>query len=377
MFELFAATAFGVESVTARELKKLGYETKTDDGRINFKGNFSDVARTNLWLRTANRVMLKMGEFTAMDFDTLFEMTYSLDWADLLPADAEFPVDVSSVKSKLSSVPTCQSIVKKAIVEKLKTRYHVERFLETGAKYHVFVRISKDLVTISIDTTGESLNRRGYRTEVGQAPLKETLAATLVLLSRWKPEYPLWDGFCGTGTILTEAAMIARNMAPGLNRNFSFESWKGFPAETIERERKRAKDSAVDLPLEISGSDIDDRVVESARKNARRAGLEKFVNFRAGDFGKIDPSGRNGFMVSNLPYGKRTEEFALDGIYRSLADKLERFGDWSFFALTDDADFEKRVGRATGNRKLFNGRIEVRLYRYERHTRKKPVSPDK
>ncbi len=367
MFELFAVTAFGIESVTARELKRLGYETKTEDGRVNFKGNFSDIARTNLWLRTANRVMLKMGEFVATDFDTLFDAVYSIEWQDLLPADADFPVKVSSVKSKLSSVPTCQSIIKKAIVEKLKTRYHVERFLEIGAKYHVFVRILKDTVTVSIDTTGESLNRRGYRIEVGQAPIKETLAAAMVILSRWKPEYPLWDGFCGTGTILGEAAMIAKNMAPGINRNFSFEPWKHFPKETIERERKRAKNSVIDLPLEISGTDIDGNVVESAVKNLKRAGLGGTVDLKAGDFKRLSPPGRDGFMISNLPYGKRTEEFDLEGIYGSFRDKLTERKDWSFFALTDDPDFEKKVGRATGNRKFFNGRIEVRLYRYERH----------
>jgi|UniRef100_A0A7V3RFB2 putative N6-adenine-specific DNA methylase len=362
-FELMAATAFGIESVTNYELKKLGYETKAEDGRVNFEGTFSDIARTNLWLRTSNRILIKAGEFDATDFDTLFERTFSIEWDELLTEDATFPVELSSVKSKLSSAPACQSIIKKAIVERMKKRYHINHFPEDGPQYKIIVHIVKDRVTLGIDTTGESLNRRGYRVNISEAPLKETLAASIVLLSKWKNRFLLWDGFCGSGTIPIEAAMIAKNIAPGSLRRFVFEEWKNFPRNVIESEREKSMDLISDDPVVIIGTDEDEQMIEFSKRNAKRIGVDKIIDFRVSKFEKFVPEAP-GFFISNLPYGMRTDENDLDGIYREIRRKFSS-NDWRLFLLTADENFEKKFLRADGNRKLFNGRIEVRLYRYE------------
>ncbi len=367
-FDLMASTAFGIESVTNYELKKLGYNTSVEDGRVLFSGNFEDIARTNLWLRTANRIVIIMGRFIATDFDMLFDQTYGIEWSDLLTVDAQFPVEVSSVKSKLSSTPACQSIIKKAIVDKMKKKYHVERFAENGPTYRIIVHIVKDEVTIGLDTTGASLNRRGYRIEISEAPLKETLAAAMILLSKWRSKYALWDGFCGSGTIPIEAAMIARNIAPGILRTFSFEAWKNFPKEFIILEKEKARHLIADEKINVIGTDKDEKVIEIAKRNSKRIGLEKAIFFRKADFKTFTPES-NDLFLSNLPYGKRTDENDLDEIYRSMEKKFSG-RKWKIFVLTADKDFENKFFKADGNRKLFNGRIEVRLYRYDIEGRK-------
>jgi len=364
IFDLMALTAFGVESVTKVELKKLGYDPKVEDGRVNFVGGFEDVARANLWLRTANRVMIKVGDFYARDFDGLFDQTFKIEWADLLTADAKFPVEVSSVKSTLSSEPACQSIIKKAIVEKLKRRYHVQKFPEDGAIYKIKVYILKDHVTIGIDTTGESLNRRGYRTEISEAPLKETMAAAIIMLSNWNFDLPIWDGFCGAGTIPIEGAMMAKNIAPGILRKFAYEEWHNFPNDITTIERNEAKKAVLDSKVKIIGSDMDKKIIGAALRNAARIGLEKFIDFRVENFESFSPREPRGFFISNLPYGKRME---IDvEIYRALKNKFVFLKGWNFYLLTADKNFEKSFFRSNGNRKMFNGRIEVRLYKYER-----------
>jgi len=364
IFDLMATMAFGIESVTKVELQRLGYDTKTEDGRVSFKGDFEDIARTNLWLRTANRIMIKAGDFDAHDFDTLFDRTFEIEWDEFLVSDAKFPVEVSSVKSTLSSEPACQSIIKKAIVEKLKTRYHVQKFSEDGALYRIKVYILKDRVTIGIDTTGDSLNKRGYRMEISEAPLKETMAAAIIMLSKWNDKLPLWDGFCGAGTIPIEAMMIAKNIAPGSLRRFVFEEWKNFPKDTVINEKKAAKRAIIDSEAKITGSDIDKKIIDSALRNAGRMGLEKYIDFRATSVERFTPKDSRGFFISNLPYGKRME---IDTeIYKNLRDKFMFLKDWNFYLLTADRNFEKSFLKSNGNRKMFNGRIEVRLYKYER-----------
>lgn len=364
IFNLMALTAFGIESVTKAELKKLGYEPKIEDGRVNFLGGFEDIVRANLWLRTANRVMIRVGNFDAKDFDALFNKTFEIDWFDFLTVDARFPVEVSSVKSTLSSEPTCQAIIKKAIVEKLKTRYRLEKFPEDGAVYKIKVYILKDHVTIGIDTTGESLNRRGYRTEISEAPLKETMAAAIIMLSGWKYDSPLWDGFCGSGTIPIEAAMMAKNIAPGLLRRFVCEEWKNFPRDIVISERQEAKKFITDAQIRIIGSDVNKNVIDSAIRNASRIGLERYIDFRVENAGKFTPEYSQGIFISNLPYGKR---MGIDpNIYRILKNKFFSLRDWNFYLLTSDRNFEKSFLKSSGSRKMFNGRIEVRLYKYER-----------
>ncbi|MGC8545025.1 THUMP domain-containing class I SAM-dependent RNA methyltransferase [Athalassotoga sp.] len=363
-FDLMALTAFGIESVTKLELQKLGYETKVEDGRVNFAGDFEDIVHANLWLRTANRVMIKVGDFDASDFGTLFDKTFKIDWSDFLTIDAKFPVEVSSVKSTLSSEPACQSIIKKAIVEKLKTRYHVQKFSEDGALYRIKVYILKDHVTIGIDTTGDSLNKRGYRTEISEAPLKETMAAAIIMLSKWNDRFPLWDGFCGAGTIPIEAMMMAKNIAPGILRKFAYEAWENFPKDIVATEKREAKKAVVDSEAKITGSDMDKKIIDSAIRNAGRMGLEKYIDFRAVSVERFTPKDSNGFFISNLPYGKRMEIDA--EIYKTLRDKFIFLKDWNFYLLTADINFEKSFLKSNGNRKMFNGRIEVRLYKYER-----------
>ncbi|MGC8612285.1 MAG: RNA methyltransferase [Mesoaciditoga sp.] len=362
-FTIMIPTAFGIEGVTKKELKKLGYDAKAQDGRVNFEGGFKDIVRANLWIRTGNRVMIKMAEFDAYDFDTLFDRTFKVEWAEFLTKDANFPVELSSVKSKLSSVPACQSIVKKAIVEKLKKRYGINQFPEDGPLYRIKVQILKDHVIIGLDTTGYSLNKRGYRVNISEAPLKETLAASLVLLSNWNGE-PLWDGFCGSGTIPIEGAMIAKNIAPGLIRDFAFESWKNFPVSILYEEKRIAKESIKKSAIKIIGTDIDKKSIDAAIKNAKRIGLEKFIEFRTANIKDFVPRLENGYFISNLPYGKRLEKS--EELYQILKEKYMNLRKWNFFFLTADSDFERKFFKADENRKMFNGRIEVRFYMYKR-----------
>ncbi|XEC93249.1 class I SAM-dependent RNA methyltransferase [Paenibacillus tarimensis] len=366
--QLIAACPMGLEAVVARELKELGYEnTKTENGRVNFEGTPADICRANLWLRTADRVLVKMGEFSAHTFDELFEGTKALNWPDWIPAEGEFPVQGRSHKSQLSSVPACQGIVKKAIVEKMKEKYNREWFPENGALYTCEVSLLNDRALLTLDTTGPSLHKRGYRKLVTEAPLKETMAAAMILLSRWRAERPLYDPFCGSGTIPVEAAMIGWNIAPGLRRSFPSEHWPIIGGQAWEQSREEAFDAVKDdLPLIIAGSDIDPKAIEVAEASAKKAGLAKEITFRTLPVAKADPAGDYGCLITNPPYGERLgDDREAEKAVRQLGTAAGRLSTWSFFALSPAKSFEHYFGRAADKkRKLYNGRIECGFYQY-------------
>ncbi|MDQ1909833.1 class I SAM-dependent RNA methyltransferase [Paenibacillus sp. GD4] len=366
--QLIATVPMGLEAVVAREIKDLGYEEMTvENGRVTFTADLAAICRCNLWLRTADRILIKMGQFEARTFDELFEGTKALDWPDWIPEDAEFPVEGRSHKSQLSSVPACQGIAKKAIVEKMKERYGTEWFRETGARYVIEVALLNDVATLTLDTTGPSLHKRGYRKLVTEAPLKETMAAAMILLSRWQGERPLYDPFCGSGTIAIEAAMIAWNLAPGLRRKFPSEAWPILPEELWEQAREEAFDLVRDdVPLQIIGSDIDKSAIEVAEAAAKAAGLAKELDLRVLPVGKAQPRGDYGCIITNPPYGERLgDREEVERALRQFGNLYTQLPTWSAFILSPSKQLEHYVGRkADKKRKLFNGRIECALYQY-------------
>lgn len=364
---LAATAAFGLESVVAHELKRLGLENSgTENGRISFPGTESDVARANIWLRCADRVLVEMGRFPASDFEELFQGVLKAPWGDILPRDAAVHVTGRSVRSKLSSVPACQSVVKKAIIEALKRTYRLGTFPETGPRFSVEVSLNRDIAIIDMDSTGPGLHRRGYRSATGEAALKETLAAGLVYLSRWKPGTVLADPFCGSGTIAIEAAMMGRNIAPGTGRQFAAEQWPFIPSRIWDDARREAGAAANREKLNIFASDIDEGVIVKARRNARHAGVLSAITFRKCDFRELPIPAPDGMVICNPPYGERS------GDRRTAAEQAGEMGRlfgqfpaWSFFILTAFEGFEKHYGRrADRNRKLYNGRIQCYLYEY-------------
>ncbi len=367
-FKLLATAAMGLESIVANEVKELGYETETENGKVFFEGNERDIAKTNLWLRTADRVKIIAGEFNAYTFDELFERTKEIEWEKFLPVDAEFPVQGKSVKSTLHSVPNCQSIVKKAIVERLKKAYHRNSFLdETGPRFKIEVSILKDKVQLSIDTSGAGLHKRGYRLDQGEAPLKETLAAALVKLSRWTPDRPFVDPFCGSGTIAIEAAMIGQNLAPGYNRDFDSEEWPWIGQKIWDEVREEAEELAnYDQPLNISGTDIDHRMLKIAEENAREAGFADLIYFEQRQVKDFVATEENGVVVGNPPYGERLGE--IEVIEEMIADMGRVFAKhptWSIYMLSSMGRFENLYGQpATKKRKLFNGFIRTDLFQF-------------
>jgi 23S rRNA (guanine2445-N2)-methyltransferase / 23S rRNA (guanine2069-N7)-methyltransferase len=366
--DLLATATFGLEAVVARELAALGYETKTvQAGRIRFHGDAAAICRANLWLRAADRVLLEMGRFEARDFGQLFDRTFALPWHEWLGPDACFPVTGRSIKSQLSSVPACQKIVKKAVVEKLKSVYGVEWFEEKGPKYSIEVALLEDEATLTIDTTGPGLHKRGYRALVGKAPLKETLAAAMILLSFWKPERQLVDPFCGAGTIPIEAALIGRNIAPGLGRDFAAESWSRLPAALWQAARDEARRLIrPDLPLRIIGTDIDENALRLARHHAELAGVAGQIHFQHADFRQLSSSHEHGCVICNPPYGARLGEMAeVQVLYRAMPEVFRRLKTWSFYVLTAYPEFERLVGQeASRRRKLYNGRLECTYYQF-------------
>ncbi|MFW6061893.1 MAG: bifunctional 23S rRNA (guanine(2069)-N(7))-methyltransferase RlmK/23S rRNA (guanine(2445)-N(2))-methyltransferase RlmL [Planctomycetota bacterium] len=366
--DLIATATFGLEAVVARELNELGYETRiVSNGRIAFAGEPAAIARSNLWLRSADRVVLQVGQFEAMDFGQLFDRTHALPWEQWIPADGAFPVNGRSRKSQLSSVPACQRIVKKAIVEKLRAAHGKQTLPESGPQFTVEVALLEDVATLTLDTTGRGLNKRGYRPIVGKAPLKETLAAALVQLSFWRPERPLVDPFCGTGTIPIEAALIGRNMAPGLNRQFAAEDWPAISDEVWQRARAEARDAQKpSLPVRILGYDLDERALGLARRNAEAAGVAEDIHFQHRPFVELSSPHEYGCVITNPPYGWRmSEQREVEELYRTFPMVLRRLPTWSHFVLTADKGFEKRVGRkADRRRKLYNGRVEVTYYQF-------------
>lgn len=366
---LIATTTFGLEAVVARELKLLGYEPKTlQPGWVGFQGNFTAIARANLWLRTADRVLVQLGSFEATDFGQLFDQTFALPWHEWITVDGEFVVNGRSIKSQLSSVPACQKIVKKSIVEKLKKGHHVEELPESGEKFPVEVALLEDRATLVLDTTGPSLHKRGYRKLVGQAPLKETLAAALVLLSYWRPDRPLLDPFCGTGTIPIEAALIGRSMAPGMNRDFTAETWPCIPEDAWAEAYKEACDLArPDTPLLILGTDRDEKVLSLARYHAREAGVQDAVQFSQRDFVNLSSPRDYGCIITNPPYGERLgEQEEIENLYRLIPEVLRRLPTWSHYIITSYPEFETIVGqKADRRRKLYNGRIACTYFQFQ------------
>ncbi|WP_067836416.1 THUMP domain-containing class I SAM-dependent RNA methyltransferase [Amphibacillus sediminis] len=367
--KLLATAAMGLEAVVAQEVKALGYQdVKVDNGKISFEAPLSAIPRCNLWLRTADRVKIVVGEFKATTFDQLFEQTKALDWERYIPENGNFPVIGKSVKSTLYSVSDCQAIVKKAVAEKLKQKHGVAlRLPETGALYRIEVALLKDQVTLTIDTSGTGLHKRGYRIGQGEAPLKETLAAALVQLTNWRPEFPLVDLFCGSGTILIEAALIGQNIAPGFNRSFSSEEWDFIPNQTWENAFEEAEQLAqYDQPLNITGTDLDPKMIEIAKANAIEAGLADLINWKQMIASDFHPKQHNGYVISNPPYAERIGELkTVEQIYRDLGKSLRQDPSWSSYILTSNEKFEQLFGaKATKKRKLFNGYLKVDYYQY-------------
>lgn len=367
-YQLVATSAMGLEAIVAQEVKALGYETTVDNGKVYFEGDETAIARTNLWLRIADRVKIVVGQFPAKSFEQLFESVKALPWEKYLPVDAAFPVSGKSVKSKLFSVPDCQAITKKAIVERMKQHYKRLGFLdESGATYKIEVSILKDVATLTIDTSGAGLHKRGYRQAQGEAPLKETLAAALVQISKWNPNRPFVDPFCGSGTIALEAAMFGQNIAPGYNREFISEEWPWMKAEIWDTVRDEADSLAnYDQPLEIIGSDIDHRMVSIAQENAMEAGFGELITFKQMQARDFTTQLTDGVMIGNPPYGERIGDVeVVEQVIRDVGKVMKNYPTWSVYMLSSMKNFEELYGRqATKKRKLFNGFIETNYYQF-------------
>lgn len=364
---LIATAPFGLEAVVKRELVNLGIDTITShNGYVAYDGDPLLLVQSNLWLRSADRVLMKMGEFKAETFDQLFEGTKALPWGELLPADAAFPVEGRSVKSRLSSVPACQRIVKKAIVESLRDAHGVLELPEDGPLYSIEVSIQSDVALLTIDTSGAGLNKRGYRPINARAPIKETLAAALVQLSRWLPHRPFADPLCGSGTIAIEAALIGQNMAPGINRSFAAEGWDWIPERTWTDARAHAVSLRRPLAEPILAFDIEPGVVQLAKENASRAGVQDSIIFDTLDIRHFHSDQPYGCIVTNPPYGERlgtAEE--VEALYRAIGRVKKGMETWSWFVITSHPQFEKLFGsKADKKRKLYNGRIQTNLYQY-------------
>ena len=366
--ELIATAAFGLEAVVAKELKALGYKDQmVENGRVTFRGDENAICRTNLWLRSADRVLVKMGEFAATTFEELFQGVKAMPWTDWLPENAEFPVDGKSIKSQLFSISDCQAIVKKAIVEKMRQKYKLDWFEETGPRYKIEVGLLKNRATLTIDTSGPGLHRRGYRELATKAPLRETLAAAMVRLSEWPADRVLADPFCGSGTIPVEAALYALNIAPGLKRSFVAETWHTIPSKCWKIAREEARDVIItDKELRILGTDIDESVLSLARHHARKAGVEQHIHFQQMPFTDFRSRYDHGYIICNPPYGERLGEVRdAELIYKNMRKVFGALDTWSFFVITSYQEFEKLYGRrADKKRKLYNGRIQCNYYQY-------------
>lgn len=366
-YQLYTTMGAGFESVVAKELQSLGYKTQTENGRVFFEGTQEDIVKTNLWLRTADRVKILLKEFKALDFDTLYNEVYDMDWAKLLPVDAKFPVQGRAVKSKLHSEPDVQSIVKKAIVDKMMDQYHRRGFLpETGSEYPLDVHIYKDKARISLDTTGESLFKRGYRVEHGGAPMKENFAAGLLKLTPYNGTHPLIDPMTGSGTLAIEAALIAKNIAPGTWRKFAFDNFDWFDKNIHPRMLEEAKAQVKPLEAPIWASDIDQSVLEFAKLNAHNAGVLQDIRFKQVAVKDFTTDLENGIIIANPPYGKRLKDKkSAEELYEQMGEVLGKYTDFSQYYLTADPNFEKYFGKkATKKRKLFNGNLRVDFYQY-------------
>jgi len=366
--ELTVPVVFGLEAITANEIRGLGYETSlVEDGRVSFKCDLQGICRANINLRTGERVLLKIGEFRAVTFDELFEGTKALAWEQWISKDGQFPVKGHSIKSALFSIPDCQSIIKRAIVERLKTVYKTDWFEETGAKYQVQFAIRKDVVVMYIDTSGESLHKRGYRESGAIAPLRETLAAAMVNLSRWRGDRPFLDPMCGSGTIAIEAAMVAAGIAPGSRRHFSCEKWQQMPAELFKQERLCAKDGEKkQISTVIMASDISSASVEMAMENAKNARVAEFIEFKCSPMENLTPFTEKGAIICNPPYGERLLDVkTCERLYSLMGRKFAQYENAGKYIITSYEKFEALFGKnADKKRKIYNGMIKCNLYQY-------------
>lgn len=365
---LIATAAMGLESVVANEVRNLGYEVEVENGKVIFEAPISAIPRCNLWLRTADRVKLLVGQFPAKSFDELFEGTKALPWEEFIAEEGQFPVTGKSVKSGLHSVPDCQKIVKKAIAERLKLKYGVVyKMPENGALYKVEVALLKDMATLTIDTSGTGLHKRGYRIGQGEAPLKETMAAALILLTNWNADNSFIDPFCGSGTIPIEAALIGQNIAPGFNRNFVSEEWTFIKNKHWEKAIEEVEDEAkYDQKLSIIGTDIDHKMIQIASENAIEAGLGDLIEWKQMQVKDLTIKSENGYLVGNPPYGERLKDReSVAQIYKDLGAVMKNNPTWSVYIMTAFEQFEEAYGmKATKKRKLFNGYIQTNYYQY-------------
>ena len=369
-FDLLVPCHFGLEAVLKREIYDLGYEiTKVEDGRVTFEGDEEAICRANIFLRTAERVMIQVGRFKATTFEELFQGIKNLPWEEYIPEDGKFWVKkASSINSKLFSPSDIQSIAKKAMVERMKQKYHKEWFKEDGAAYPVRIFLLKDEVTVALDTSGDSLHKRGYRTMTSKAPLTETLAASLSMLTPWRKDRILVDPFCGSGTFPIEAAMIAANVAPGMNRDFTAEEWTNLIDRKLWYECVKEAEDMIDttVKVDIQGYDIDGDVIKAARENAKRAGVEHMIHFQQRAVADLSHPKKYGFIITNPPYGERLEDKAdLPELYTQIGQAYQRLDSWSMFLITSYTDTEKYIGRkADKNRKIYNGMLKTYFYQF-------------
>lgn len=369
-FDLLVPCHFGLEAVLKREIYDLGYEiTKVEDGRVTFEGDEEAICRANIFLRTAERVMIQVGRFKATTFEELFQGIKNLPWEEYIPEDGKFWVKkASSINSKLFSPSDIQSIAKKAMVERMKQKYHKEWFKEDGAAYPVRIFLLKDEVTVALDTSGDSLHKRGYRTMTSKAPLTETLAASLIMLTPWRKDRILVDPFCGSGTFPIEAAMIAANIAPGMNRSFTAEEWtnlipKKLWYETVNEANELIND---DIEVDIQGYDVDGSVIKIARRNAREAGVDHLIHFQERDVKDLSHPKKYGFIITNPPYGERLEDKKdLPALYKAFGESFKNLDSWSAYMITSYEDAEHYFGRkADRNRKIYNGMLKTYFYQF-------------
>lgn len=370
-FELVATAAAGLEAVVGREIRNLGIDCQVENGKVRFQGDLKNIVETNLWLRAADRIKIVVGQFPARTFEELFQGVFGLDWDNYLPLGSTFPISKAKcVKSKLHNEPSVQAITKKAVVKKLQKIYHRPEgvpLMENGPEYKIEVSILKDVATVMIDTTGSSLFKRGYRVEKGGAPIKENMAAAILMLSNWYPDKPLIDPTCGSGTFCIEAAMIGMNIAPGFNRDFAFENWSWVSKDLVQEVRDDAESKAnYDIELDISGFDIDSRMVDIAKKNAEEAGLADVIKLKQMRLQDLKTDKINGVIISNPPYGERLlDDKAIDILYNEMGQTFAPLKTWSKFILTSDEAFETKYGsQADKKRKLYNGTLKVDLYQY-------------
>ena len=382
VYELIAPCHFGLEAVLKKEILDLGYEiSQVEDGKVTFLGDAEAICRANIFLRTTERILLKVGSFKAVTFEELFQGTKALPWEEYIPQDGRFWVKkANSIKSKLFSPSDIQSIMKKAMVERMKQGYGVSVIPETGADYPVRVSLYKDIVTVALDTTGESLHKRGYRKLTSKAPIEETLAAALIMLTPWNKDRILVDPFCGSGTFPIEAAMMAANMAPGMNRSFLSEDWKQIIPRKCWYEAMDEAQEMVDdtVSVDIQGYDLDPEVIKAARANAELAGVAHMIHFQQRPVAELSHPKKYGFLITNPPYGERIEDKKnLPALYTQIGERFKALDSWSAFIITSYEDVEKYMGRkADKNRKIYNGMMKTYFYQFlgPKPPRRKPES---